>query len=518
MLEAVQGSAKGLDTSLPPASFSRPLMHIGIAVSELRYGARNYAIFLPVIDALVKNGINSADVAKPGAIDAAIQSSLDLSFERDCGSVGCVYTEDDKGYSQFIAAAFRIFGFSIRSLYRLFFASIVVVTVIFSVGLMRRPLALIVALSYLAAVCAAIWLLPNSMVASDPADNRFLSTVSGLSALHIALVGMWPEPPRYGKLLTAAAQALVLGVIILTRTAYVWQIMFLVTWLGTLAIVRYWRTPANRARAAAWPTGLLGLTIGLAMVPQVLNGALQKSDEATLSSNYHLFWQPVAMGLAFHPDGFPLYGFGTRDWDIYNVTYKYLEDRPDVARDLQINLRDVVFEGSPPYANFSNVGWGKYDQAVGRMFAEFAAGHPRMVIETYLYYHPRYTLEQILWQLGLEQRYPAWIEIDPVHVPAHGDRLNALSVPAVLLWPLASLMGAFALRPRQAVLLACLGLTYAAWSLFPMLATIPFYQEMGGATVAVAAALSMLVAAMAGYLGASVRRARALASACRGIR
>jgi hypothetical protein len=491
-----RGISLGFHERLPPSSFSRPLMNMAIAISHMRYGAPAYFIFRPVTDAMVANGLNSTDVTQPGATNRAITSALNLNFVADCQVVGCSFNEDDKGYSDFIVAAFYLFGFNLSALYHFFFVVFATSFAMFLAQFARCGIGMTILLAYLASVAMAFELLSNSAISSVPSDSRFFPVLSGLSSLHLAILALGRTRLTWSAVLLALGQMAIIAFVVFARSAALWQIIFLTTWI-TLVIAARVLIGSFRARESILRACVIfSIVIGFSATQQIVSRLLQSNAASMRSTTQHPFWHPIAMGFAFHPDAFDKYGFGTRDWDIYNVTYAYLSKNPKVAADLGIDLKQVQFEGTDHYPNFNGVGWDRYDLAVKSLLEEFVSTNPRIVFETVFWYRPLYAFQQVFWQTGLLRTFPQWIVIDPVHLPVGYSRMNPLTLPAAIFLAGAIFVGCSSLRNRQALELSGLGAMFFLSSMLPMLLVLPLYQEMGVVTVALGTALILAVVAL----------------------
>jgi hypothetical protein len=469
----------GMPERVPVNSFARPLMNIGTAISKLQYHTLGYGSSKEVLDILVRDGFNADSVNTPGALDRAISNARAINSVSGNSPLASNASEvDDQGYADYVMLAFDLFGFRISALFYIAILLLCTSTLIYAVGLHRQYIPLILLGCFLAAVAMTVRTLPNSTVASVIQDARFSAIWAGPSALHLGQSILWPPDRVPRQWLAIFCQATILVFAVMVRSTAFWLIIFLVI------TAAYTLLSERRMRFVTDSAIVLGLISSLLFLNSFKQRMTNPAGFSETGTGRHLIWHSLAMGLAFHPDAATV-GFGTRDWEIYNLADRYLEENPGVATRLEIDRGKISHEAT--YADFSAVGWAKYDQVVGELLLKFVREHPGYVLDTIFWYRPLYFFAELGWQFGIVERFPGWIQIDPSHIPSSDFRIDFFSLPiailglGVLLACLTGSIGSTRTMVRTEGMLA----GFCLCSAIPALAFIPFYQELPLVTISV---------------------------------
>lgn len=466
--------------SLSKASSAWPRYAIGAAISRLAYGAPGYLVYAPVMQAFEQTSVVTDANGTRTDLSRGIQGAIGHNFSRDCGPANpnnCLPDRaDEKGYADYMIAAFTIFGYSIQSLYNLYFLILGISVLTFFVQFFREPGYLILAPLFLAGHHLAVLLLPDNQVTSVIHDGHFLPAVACLAALHIAILLVRKEGSWLWSLPSLVVQTAIILFIIDSRSSAKWMIYFP---LIAFAFALVW----NRRLSDVVPAIVRrGHIIALLLVAPLLLGLYKDTayDRRYTEDGMptHVVWHALYMGLSVHPEASSRFGFRYSDLTSYIDAHTYLMKHPELIADRNIDPRDIPFE--PVFGGnwVPHIGWQAYERIVRSMFFSFLAEHPRFAAETYLIYKPRYLVEQVLWQIGLIDAWPSWVSIEPEHMPLKREILGVVSVPAVLVVVAALAVTLASGGARQAGTWAGLTSLLFLTSLAPSILVAPIYYEL----------------------------------------
>jgi hypothetical protein len=494
------GRSLGMADSLSKASWPRAQYSTAIAISRLDYGATGYLIFDQVWQWMIAGGfqadISGAPVDPNAGIAAARGKTLDLPGGRDNPDLYLRDWGDDKGAADYFMAAFLLFGFKIQALYYLYMLVLAISVLVFAVQFFESPGALILAPLYLAAHSLAVVTLPDSMVSSVVHDARFLPALGCLASLHAASVLVQRDRLPRRTLPLLLVQLAVLLLVIDSRPSGIWLIYFPIG-AFVLSLLLSWRSRGTSATlsTALWRGSFVVLLLA---GPYLLTTYKDRAYDRAYTEDgitAHMVWHSLVMGLSVHPDAQQL-GLTYTDATPYKGGFTYLMNHPDLAERLQIDTSTLAFDPQRPGDWVSNgVGFRRYEEIGKLSFLSFVREHPVYAAQAFLWYKPTYLFEQILWQSGLTDNWPAWVKIETVHAPASRHPLDLVSIPAavaVLLATVAALDGGGARQAGRWIGLT--GLLFLA-SLLPSILVAPIYYEMQVVFLTVSLMLYAVVAA-----------------------
>src|SRR5262245_2209624 len=145
---------------------------------------------------------------------------------------------NELGSVDYVHLAFRLFGPTVDSLYKLYYLLLAFSCALFVVQFRRSPGRLFLLCAYLAAHYFMITVyIPNSLWQLATVHNsRFFSALGLLPALHLICIALAPkEPLTRMTLATATGQAALLGFLTLCRLEVIWELAA-VTFAGLFAL------------------------------------------------------------------------------------------------------------------------------------------------------------------------------------------------------------------------------------------------------------------------------------------
>jgi hypothetical protein len=297
---------------------------------------------------------------------------------------------DDKGIIDHIKLSFRLFGYKLGSAIDLYFLILGISSLMFLVRFRTERWALLLLFGFLLAhycLLPAVALNPHlqSVLAL-----RFMSVLSMVAALHLALDVVLPRPGRWAWLLTLG-QALILTYTLHIRFAAVWQVIcvgavFCLAWAWRLAAPRL--TGARpEIRPALLPVILVVLgVLGLGEYKR----QFYNPDYFKAGIDAHVFWHSVYSGLAYSPELAEEYEIKIDDVSIFWATRRFL---------LEHGREDEwhALRGSN----------GLYEQAVRSMFFCTLRERFGAVVRAVVWDKPRAMLHYVAWFMRLTEESPS---------------------------------------------------------------------------------------------------------------
>ena len=510
------GRTLGMDTSLSKASPIRADLSIAAAISRLAYGAPGYLIYRPVLDRWHDGQHLSDGAGSPPDLNRGIQAALGLTLELDCRPQhpdACVENWGDdqgytEGYTDYMILAFTIFGFHIESLYYLYFLIVALSLAVFALQFFSTIEYLMLAPLFTVAHHLVVILLPGNPVTSVVHDPHFVPVISFLAILHVTILLVDKARDWKSTIACFVAQIGVIIIVIDARTSALWIIgvpigAFMLAQIKQRSLRCVMRSFVTRAH-------ILAPVLAVPLLLSAYDGAAYDERYAKTGLSSHLIWHLVYMGLSVHPDANKQFAFTYTDGMSYLNAHKFLIDNPKLAQDLHININRLPFEPGRFSEWVAAVGWPTYERIVETMYLDFVPRHRRFVAETYLLYKPAYLAQQVLWQTGLRDDWPAWVVVEPAHVPSKRDTLDLCSLPAVLVVVVSvGLAVASGRTLRPGVWIGLTGLLLLA-SLLPGIVVAPVYYELPVVlvtlTIAVYAVAAALLVPVLQYLLALAQR------------
>lgn len=410
------GLANGLHHVIPDA-IEYHNRALAAAITDLGYDANlGGGASAKVLDTLQRNGITvfedklrslglkwPENIFNPEIVDGAIEKAFGiegLSLESQHINSDIVLSPPfDIGHYVFYKAALWLFGHHVSSFYYLYFLLFAASVVFFSVAYFRNPHAMLL----LAALCATHLLLVATIVPigkiqgiyhlATVHNNRFISALGVLPALHLALA-LWIRASFSRRhFLSAIGQAAILLFIVMTRMSILWGVLL----VAVIVAPRFWRLAASALEqrisdadvgrhlrtAFSWP--LLVVFAGLLILgiwrSTSIHPLYQVSDEYV---PHHVTWHTAYLGLGLHPqwwkDFAPLH---MRDGKLPGS-----DGIPVVA--VENYMENYGFDRNYFISPISGIKWRTYERVLGRVYLEFAVHHPRFMLELHTWYKPRH--------------------------------------------------------------------------------------------------------------------------------
>jgi hypothetical protein len=357
-----------------------------VALANLEFGHRSdYTGSIQVLG-LFRDAIKKY----PGAtLNQQLRYALD---HRDAVHEHLAYLAgyDDKGIIDFLKLGFFLFGYTLKSAIDLYFLLLGLSSLLFLLRFRREKWALILLFGFL---LAHYCLLPA--VALNPQLRsvlalRFMSVLSMVAALHLALDVVLPRPGAL-RWLTLFAQAALLFFTLHIRFAAIWQVIG-VAMVYVLALAwRYYVRPQAEAGTVRWSPSLVPVLLAVlaAMSLGVYKRTVYAEKYFVLGNDAHVFWHSVYSGLAFSPELAERYGLRIDDASIFTATQRYLLKRGRVDEWQQLQGAN-----------------GLYDTAVRGMFFHTLRHRLGTVVLAVVVHKPLALLHYLGWFMRLEKEPP----------------------------------------------------------------------------------------------------------------
>ena len=476
---------------------------IPIAVSKDVYLLDGYVAF----QSIARRFVNDKPIDAILSLDLPKSANGEVVVPPEERAEGLFFVPaDDKGDVTFTRVAFRLFGLSLESLYRLYFllllGSVVTFIVSFRKDIERLFIGLAVLLSYYSLLSAfQDGLLPPQVVTFY--DARIYGVVAALAVLHLFFYCVDRERFSILKGIGALYQASMIVLAVHVRSANLWTVIALLVGVVVAGLVKKLRSErdrqtdelsgASRRLVVIWPLAVAGF---------VLSGLLVW-ERATYHREYfashmahHLFWHNAGLGFALHPKLGKPYGYRTADDAMMNRVAGYLIAKGDRGRTARIfgnsySNETGTAEGAKvavgPFLHSATSDLELYDETARKVVLETVETHPLETAALFLYYKPRYFLAHLLW-------FTAWEAYDQPFVDQTGHqsplfkgrddtrarRIYFSPLPwtglAIFAAGLALISPARSSRLRAGLLVT---LMLFLWSLLPMIIAYPAPPFMG---------------------------------------
>ena len=283
---------------------------IASAIGDTAYGLDlRYAVHATILEALMRGGMS--DMEEPlGAswnrlLDKAAHLERVSRTPRVFDHTLTFVVMEDLGLVDFFKVSFRLFGYNIEGFFKTYLLLLGLGVAFFYIAFWSRPGILIAGNLLLFGLFLSMCLVDSTDWVSN---GRFLPTLAIVPTFHLFVL-VWAPPPRSIKaFLMAAAQALLLALVIFMRNSASWTILLLgAVILGIFA----WYARAQWSRQASigalvhnaisWPMIVVIGTFVLFNTYQSnrIHPAYYDLDE-TLP--HHLVWHSLAYSLSFLPE------------------------------------------------------------------------------------------------------------------------------------------------------------------------------------------------------------------------
>jgi hypothetical protein len=477
------GQHLGMANGLSKLSWARAQYSTAVAVSRMDYGAPGYLVFTSVWRLLYEGGFRDAGSGLPIDPERAIERVRGQPIDREGLVDSPVYLRDwgdDKGNADYFMLAFSIFGFSISSLYKLYFLILTVSTLLFCAQFFRQIQWLIFAPLVLSAHHVALITVPDSLVTSVIHDAHFVPALAILASLHLAIMLIRPERGGPWTIPGVLVQLAIVVLVIDSRPSGIWLVYFPIA-AYVLSLVGLAWNRGGRTMLVGRVVNRGALAALLLLAPLALSTYHRLGYDRAYTDDgieSHMVWHALYMGLSVHPDA-RSFGLNYTDTSSYQAVLSYFLAHAELQEALP--PRDPATPARSPSTGvwgLADIGFRAYEQVGRAAFLSFVRDHPRYVAESFLLYKPKYLLDQLLWQTGWTDTWPAWVDTESAHQPFRRDLLNPFSLPAAAVVMAASAIAfaqAGSAARRRGVGLAAL--LFAA-SLLPSILVAPIYYEL----------------------------------------
>jgi len=341
---------------------------------------------------------------------------------------------EDFGLSDYAYLAFAVFGFSLTSLFDLYFVFLFLSVALFVFQFRSWPPALAVPPLVLAALYAALPAYVLSPESSSLFSNRSAPVLGLLPSLHAVLWLLGTNDARKYCVGYLIAQLILIVMVVHARATANWQVLTItLVSLGTFAwhARRFFLSVRQRDKLAMPYRFLLPATflmtaivahsgyMRVAVAPQYKQGG----------ADSHSKWHMLFMGLTLHPRSRDL-GWQPDDVGVTRLAQEYFE-RHHSYYSVRRGWRQWDLDVSP----WTTGKWGNYEIVVRDMFIDFAVSHPRFVMRAQMQ-KAMFMASWVMMGFGLAP--PTWLaktanaDISTSILQLEGVRLSPLTLVTAL--------------------------------------------------------------------------------------
>jgi hypothetical protein len=369
---------------------------IAIAISELLHGLDSYVGYTVVYDTLnkvMKRGTSGAsdpklpsNLTNGDLLNEAIAAAVALgpqpdSFVANRTLMTMVY--DDIGIVDYDKIAFSLFGFTIQSLYYLFFGTLSLSSAVFLIQFWRSPAAQVVLLATLLAFYMELESLVFSQHMPSFWGMRHGSTLALVPVWHLALLMVYRSRLTLMAAILALVQVAILVLAIRIRGSAAWTVIFMAA-LVVFFTVQAWRELAPGEKSFAkiaksalrWPFVLL--LIGLLSSKIYTDSRLHQAYFTDDIMPYHGAWHSAYLGLALSPALSAATGAAVTDRAGYDAALAYLRKKGFISAEAEYL--------SPWTATYK---MRLHDNTMRAVYLSIVREYPLSVLGLHLYWKPR---------------------------------------------------------------------------------------------------------------------------------
>jgi hypothetical protein len=305
------------------------------------------------------------------------------------------WTADDRGLSDYVCLAFRLFGPRSASLANLYFALLAASLLVFTLAHRRDPAALFLPVLALLGLLAyahtgphyAAVVLGDGEPWKEPVglfDSRMFESVAILAWLHLALLAWRPAGPA--AWLAAVPQAALLLFLYHARSSLGWMYLSLFVLAGTAVVARL-----RVARRGGIPPGGLTRPLVIAGLLAVSLGGLALYKRAAYHPAYfadhgaRTFWHNALMGYSYHPKLRAALDIGIDDTRTILLVIRDMEQRGDPRLTPEWTLAKIGGSLNPG----KEFNWREYERSARHAYFGVWRRTPGRAIACYAWYKPR---------------------------------------------------------------------------------------------------------------------------------
>ena len=372
------------------------------------------------------------------------------------------WTADDRGLSDYVNIAFRLFGPRSTSLALLYYTLLGLSLFVFVLAEWRRPLALFAPIFILLGLIAYAYACSHYMAivlgdgqpwqeAITLYDARAFESIAVLAWLQIALLVWQREPAGRADWLAAVPQILLLVFLYHARSSLGWM------YLALFAVIAV-RFVTMARRPLIVLSVVIGSLIGLQLYTRVLYHPAYFEDRGTRS-----VWHNALMGLGYNPQLRKAYDVGIDDTKVIELVVREMRRRNDarLTPDWKLDNIGGALGGAIQFD------WRLYEQAARDTYFGVWRREP---VQTFLVY---------AWYKPVDLAHHTWLAVQLVGGDLRAGRANPLAAALALAGGLL-VIGGFTVRSdptarKQVRTLFALSLCLLAFSTIPALA---FYTAL----------------------------------------
>lgn len=364
-----------------PSWFGR-LQAMGIAISEMKYGAKGHIGYRAIYEVLFP-ALQGSDAGMPLIeINRGIETTLGLTSVSHRG----VYyaTNTSVGLVDFFKLSFYLFGFKTESVFYLYSLILLVSIFIFFTSFYDRPELLFLSLLF---ACGFLVITRTpGLVYLTLTHTRFFPILTLIPALHLAIfIAEKRREFSFKKLVAAIAQTTLLLFAIKARTVGEDQIIFLFVFFGILLLKNLIKKRRPLLKEVSfWP--LCVLLAGMILQQAHMRATLD-SFYLTDSGKYAV-WHMIYLGLSAHPDALAKYNMPELTDSVgLNLA---IRKRAEAGKPISYNnMVSDFMAGRVAEGDFVLAG-DEYHQILRDEFFRILRNDSRFVIESYLIKFPIY--------------------------------------------------------------------------------------------------------------------------------
>jgi hypothetical protein len=297
LLIAADGVRKGLDTIVP--DYYRHTASLAIAISEAAHGTTGMVGLVEVENALDKSGyginpnrrLMAVLNAHPEQADVVLRAAADLTIADRSKTFGLALNET--GMIDYYYAAFKLFGYHVRSIYALYIGILAVMALCFIGSFRHRAIFIVPSILYLLLLLIEQHALRSNNFDFGPLTNsRLLPFLSLYPVLYgLTLVGAG-RGFRSIDAIGAAIAGLVFAFVVDARTYAYWQAGPLLALVVLIVAARLlsWRLPlrVRLRRLSVYPVLVFALSAAILIQNHHWRRDAVVYDTATFSG--HGYW------------------------------------------------------------------------------------------------------------------------------------------------------------------------------------------------------------------------------------
>ncbi len=306
------------------------------------------------------------------------------------------WTADDRGLSDYVALAFRLYGPKTKSLTKFYFLILGAAVAFFAIGYWRNPGVLLIPILVLFGMLALAQTLklrtqlPSGVFEWQEEialhESRMFDLLAMISWFHLALLAVAPRVTR-ATWLTAAPQAALILFLYHARSSLAWEYLALMSMIGVRVGGWCWRrlVKANRPTLdeVARP-----VVVGVLVIASL--AALGSYKRSTYNPVYfqelgpRTFWHNALMGFCYHPELRDSLSVTVSDQEIAKLIIRHMQETNDPRLNPSWEL-NTMMNSLGGHCRFD---WRTYEQVAKEIYLSVWREHPNEAMSCYAYYKP----------------------------------------------------------------------------------------------------------------------------------